>query len=201
MNERTSPQIESLEGLIERLRAIDDDVDPVELHVILQQIEQRSFGAILIIAGIIVLAPIIGDIPGVPTVTSLLVVITAGQILAGRRYFWLPQFLLRRSVKRRHLQGALDFMLRPARFTDRFLFQRLSFLSESVMTLGVAAAALGVGLVMPVLELIPFTANIAGIALFAFGAALIARDGLFALLSLALTGTVFVLVVDWILGA
>jgi hypothetical protein len=200
MNERTSPQIESLEGLIERLRAIGDDVDPVELHVILQQIEQRSFGAILIIAGIIVLAPVIGDIPGVPTITALLVVITAGQILAGRSYFWLPQFLLRRSVRRRHLQGALNFMLRPARFTDRFLFQRLTFLSESVLTLGVAAAALGVGLVMPVLELIPFTANIAGIALFAFGAALIARDGLFALLSLALTGTVFVLVLEWLLG-
>lgn len=193
-------QINSLESLIEQLRLISDEVDPVELQVILQQIEERSFGAILIVAGLIVLAPIIGDFPGVPTVAALLVILTAGQILAGRGYFWLPQFLLRRSIQHRHLQRALNFMLRPARFVDRLLYHRLAFLTGHTFTFVIAAAALAVGLVMPLLEFIPFTANLAGLALSAFGAALITRDGLLALISLLLTGAVFVFVVQWLLG-
>ncbi len=194
-------EINSLEGLIEQLRSISHEIDPVELHDILQQIEQRSFGAILIVAGIIVLAPLVGDIPGVPTITALLVVLTSGQILAGRRYFWLPRFLLRRSIPRRHLQGALDFMLRPARLSDRFLFERLSYFTGNFFTLIIALASLGVGLVMPLLEFIPFSANLAGIAFLTFGTALVVRDGLFALISLVLTGAVFVLVVRWIVGS
>lgn len=195
-----SQEISSLEDLIERLRSISHETDPVELHVILQQIEQRSFGAILIIAGIIVLAPLVGDIPGVPTLTAILVVLTAGQILLGRSYFWLPQFLLRRSIPRRHLQGALNFMLRPARFTDRFLFHRLAVFTGNAFTLVAAFAALAVGLVMPLLELIPFSANLAGLAFVTFGTALVVRDGLFALISLVLTGTVFVLISHWLLS-
>jgi len=195
-----SQEINTLEDLIERLRSISHDTDPVELHVILQQVEQRSFGAILIVAGIIVLAPLLGDIPGVPTLTAVLVVLTSVQILAGRSYFWLPRFLLRRSIPRRHLQGALNFMLRPARFTDRFLFHRLAFFTGDIFTLIVAVASLGVGLVMPLLEFIPFSANLAGIAFVTFGTALVVRDGLFALISLALTAAVFVVVLQWLLG-
>lgn len=191
---------QSLEGLIEELRAISSDIDPVELHDILQQIEQRSFGAILIVAGIIVLAPLVGDIPGVPTVVALLVVLTSVQILAGRRYFWLPRFLLKRSIPRRKLQGALNFMLRPARFTDRFLFHRLEFLTGDLLTLFVAVASIGIGLVMPLLELIPFSANLAGLALLTFGAALVVRDGLLMLISLLFTVAVFVFVALWLLG-
>ncbi|WP_376691719.1 exopolysaccharide biosynthesis protein [Wenzhouxiangella indolica] len=194
-------EINKLEDLIEQLRSISHETDPVELHVILQQVEQRSFGAILIVAGIIVLAPLVGDIPGVPTLVAVLVVLTSVQILAGRSYFWLPQFLLRRSIAHRHLQGALNFMLRPARFTDRFLFHRLAFFTGNFFTLVVAVAALGVGLAMPLLEFIPFSANLAGIALFTFGAALVVRDGLFALISLVLTAAVFGLVGHWILSA
>lgn len=193
-------QINSLESLIEQLRLISDEFDPVELQVILQQIEERSFGAILIVAGLIVLAPIIGDFPGVPTVAALLVILTAGQILAGRGYFWLPQFLLRRSIQHQRLQKALNFMLRPACFADRFLYHRLAFLTGHTFTFVIAAAALAVGLVMPLLEFIPFTANLAGLALSAFGAALITRDGLLALISLLLTGAVFVFVLQWLLG-
>src|SRR5699024_3603165 len=130
----------------------------------------------------------------------LLVILTSVQILAGRSYFWLPQFLLRRSISRRHLQGALDFMLRPARFTDQFLFHRLSLFTGNVFTLIVALTALAVGLVMPLLEFIPFSANLVGIALFTFGAALVVRDGLLVLISLVLTVTIVALAAQWLLG-
>lgn len=45
------------------------------------------------------------------------------------------------------------------------------------------------------LEMIPFSANLAGLSLTSFGIALIARDGLLALISLAATGGTFVVIV------
>lgn len=193
--------IDSLEALVERLRAIDHDQDPVPLRLLLQQLERRSFGALLFLAGLVVLAPLLGDIPGVPTAAAVLVAITSTQMLIGRRWFWLPEFLLRRSIARHRLERTLDFAYGPARFTDRFLRQRLERFTSDLASRIVAGAALGIALVMPALELIPFSANLAGAALAAFGISLIARDGLFALISLVLTGGVFVLAGLWLAGA
>jgi hypothetical protein len=128
------------------------------------------------------------------------VAITSLQILVGRSYFWLPRFLLRRSISRRRLQTTLDFMLKPARVTDRVLDRRLDLFGLGLAVQGVALATLSIAAVMPLLEFIPFSANLAGLALCAFGASLIARDGLIALISLILTIAVFVVVIHWLLG-
>lgn len=191
---------QGLEELIDRIRLIDSDLDPVALETVLSQIGRRSFGAIMLFAGLIVLAPLIGDIPGVPTLAGLLVAIAALQLLVGRTYFWLPNFLLKRSVPHQRLEQTLNFMQPPARVMDRFLRRRLEFFTRSVVTRAIAAAALGVALVMPLLELIPFSANLAGIALSAFGVSLIARDGLFALISLIVTVGVFGLIGSRVAG-
>ena len=189
-----------LEDLLDRIRRLDGDHDPVDLEAVLLQIGRRSFGAIVLFAGIIVLAPLIGDIPGVPTLAALLVAITAIQLLIGRRYFWLPAFLLKRSISRQRLDKSLDILQRPARVTDRFLRRRLEMFISPVATRVIAAASLCVALVMPVLELIPFSANLAGIALAAFGISLIARDGLFALISLIVSPAALGLVGYWLIG-
>jgi hypothetical protein len=195
-----SYEINSLEQLLDRLHAIDGDHDPVDLGALLMQIGRRSFGAILLLAGIIVLIPLIGDIPGVPTLAALLVAITAVQLIAGRRHFWLPDFLLKRSIRREQLDKSLQFARKPARFADRFTRMRLRVFFSAAGTRLVGAATLGVALVMPVLELIPFSANLAGIALAAFGIAIVARDGLFAVISLAATACVFGLVGYWLVN-
>lgn len=189
-----------LEQLIEKVRRLDGDHDPVDLEAVLLQTGRRSFGAILLFAGIIVLAPLIGDIPGVPTLAAVLVGLTSVQLLAGRRYFWLPGFLLKRSIPRQRLDKTLDLLQRPARIADRFLRRRLEFLISPVATRVIAAASLGVALVMPLLELIPFSANLAGVALSTFGISLISRDGLFALISLILSPAALLLVGFWVVG-
>lgn len=189
-----------LEDVVRRIGSIDHGEDPVTIRTLLEQLGRRSFGAILLFAGLIVLMPLIGDIPGVPTIAAALVAITAVQMLIGRRWFWLPEFLLKRSIARHRLERTLEYAYGPARFTDRFLRQRLERFTSDLASRLVAAAALGIALVMPALELIPFSANLAGIALAAFGISLIARDGLFALISLVLTGGVFVLVGLWLAG-
>jgi hypothetical protein len=195
-----SYEINGLEDLLDRLHAIDGDHDPVDLGALLQQIGRRSFGVILLLAGTIVLIPIIGDIPGVPTLAALLVAIPAIQLLLGRGQFWLPDFLLKRSMTRERLEKSLTVARKPARFIDRFTKPRLLVFVGPLGGRIIGATALGIALVMPVLELIPFSANLAGIALLAFGVAMIARDGLFAAISLATAAGVFVLVGYWLLN-
>lgn len=189
-----------LEHLVERIRRIDGDHDPVTLEAVLLQIGRRSFGAIALFSGIIVLAPLVGDVPGVPTLAALLVATAAIQLLVGRRFFWLPEFLLKRSISRQRLDKTLDILERPARVADRFVRRRLELFISPVATRVIAAASLGVALVMPVLELIPFSANLAGVALAAFGISLIARDGLFALISLVVAPAALALVAYWLIG-
>lgn len=195
-----SYEINGLEQLLDRLDAIDGNHDPVDLGALLDQIGRRSFGMILLLAGMIVLVPIIGDIPGVPTLAAILVAIPAIQLLLGRDQFWLPDFVLRRAITRERLEQSLRIARKPARFVDRFTRRRLLVIVGPLGGRIIGATALGIALVMPALELIPFSANLAGIALLAFGVAMIARDGLFAAISLATAAGVFYLVGYWLLN-
>jgi len=195
----SSSELAGLEQLLDRLQEIDGERDPVDFGTLLSKIGRRSFGAILLLAGVIVLLPLIGDVPGVPTLAALLVAITAGQLLAGRDYFWLPDFILQRSIRRKPFDRSLRIARKPARVVDRFTRPRLLALLSPLGNRVLAAAALGVAMVMPVLEFIPFSANLAGMALSAFGLAIVARDGLFAAISLFVTASIFVLVGYWLL--
>ena len=188
-------EIQSLEHLIDALRAIDRAHTPVSLDDILRRVGYRSFGPVLLVAGLVILAPLIGDIPGVPTLMAMLVVIVAIQLLSGRRQIWLPLFLRQRAVERDRLERVLDRLERPARLIDRFFRPRLPILVTGLGTYLIGISALIVALAMPVLEFIPFSATLAGTALTAFGLSLIARDGYLAIFSLASTAAVVSLVI------
>ncbi|MFP4207308.1 MAG: exopolysaccharide biosynthesis protein [Wenzhouxiangella sp.] len=188
-------EIRSLQQLLDTLRTIDHDHSPVALDDILQLTGRRSFGPILLIAGLVTVAPLIGDIPGVPTLMALLVIVVSVQLLAGRRRIWLPRFLRERSITRPALEKTLDRLERPARFIDRFFHPRLSVLVMGAGSYLIGSSALLVALIMPMLEFIPFSATLAGAALIAFGLSLIARDGYLAIFSLATTAAVVMLVI------
>ena len=129
----------------------------------------------------------VGDIPGVPTMVAVLVLLLSTQLLWGRRSFWLPGWLLRKSIARSKMTKSIGWLERPAGFIDRFLRPRLSMFAEGFAVRVIATVSLLISLAMPVMEVIPFSASGAGAALTAFGLALIARDGLVALLALIFT--------------
>ena len=184
-----------LEPLLDRVCAARTEDGRISLDAILDEIGHRSFGPLLLLAGLITLAPLVGDIPGVPTLMGVFVVVTAAQLLLGRDRFWLPDWLLRRSVARDRVEKGVSWLRRPARWIDGLLRPRLSFLVEKPGLWAVAVASLLVGLGMPPMELVPFSANIAGLALSAFGLALITKDGLVAIVALLATGLGYFLVI------
>lgn len=179
---------DSLQELIDRIADAADSSGRVSLGEALDAIGRRSFGPLLLLAGLAILAPLVGDIPGVPTLIALLVFLSAVQLLAGRRHLWLPQFLLRRAVASDKLCKALGWLRPPARFADRLTRSRLGFLAEGPAITVIAVMCVLIALAVPAMELVPFSANGAGAALTAFGLSLIARDGLLALIAFLVTG-------------
>lgn len=182
-------EVTDLEQLLDRIEeAAEEDGESVSLEEILKFVGRRSFGPVLLLAGIVTVAPIVGDIPGVPTVIGLFVLLVGVQLLFGRDHFWLPQWMLRRSMANDKLCKAIGWMRRPAAFIDRFLKPRLPMFTEGPMVHVIALVCVGIAVAMPLMEVVPFTANFAGAALTAFGLSLIAHDGLLALLAFAFTG-------------
>lgn len=178
----------SLSGLLERVHKAGQHEDTISLGAILETVGQRSFAPFLLLAGLITLAPLVGDIPGVPTLMASLVVLAGTQLLLGRRRIWLPNWLLERRASRERFQRVLGWLERPAGWTDRLLRQRLTILTRPPAHLAAALTCLVIALAMPPMEFIPFSANGAGLALTLFGLALLADDGLFALAGYLLTG-------------
>ena len=181
--------MKNLETVIERIREMVMEKEHVSLDDILNASGRKSFGFFLLLAGLITLAPIIGDIPGVPTLMGAFVMIISVQLLLGRDKMWLPDFLRNRTLRKEKILKALKKLEPVIKFMDRILKQRLTLLTGGSMQYVIAGICIATAAVMPVMEFIPFSANIAGIILTVFGLALLANDGLLIILLFAILGT------------
>lgn len=184
----------SLTDLINSMEQMECQEAKVSVDDIVEAVGRRSFGPLLLVAGLITLAPVIGDIPGMPTLMAVLVLLVSSQLLAGRKTFWLPKWLLHRSVSRKGFDKALGWFKKPAKWIDGLLGVRLAWMTGYVGIRATAVACLAVALAMPPMEFIPFTANGAGLALSLFGLGLVARDGLVLALGFLLTVVTFAVV-------
>lgn len=183
MNANQEPS--NLEQVLERISHADSDTDgdKVSLGAILHEIENRSFGSLLLLAGLITFIPITGE----SVLMGVFVLLIAGQMLFRHRHFWLPRRLLRLSIKQDTLCKFLDRLKPPARFVDRLLRPRLTLLVRGAGAYMIAVVCTAIALVMPAMELVPFSAYSAALVLCLFGLALIGRDGLLALIALTVT--------------
>lgn len=172
----------NLDQLLDKLISADGE-ERVSLSAMLEAAGRRAFGPVLLVPGLIALSPLSG-IPGMPSTLGVIVMLVAGQLLIGRKHFWLPGFLLRRKIARSKLDKAVKFLRPIAHFIDRLLRRRLAFLTEGAGVRLIAIVCFLIAATMPPLELLPFAASAAGAALTLFGVSLIAHDGLVAAFAL-----------------
>jgi len=180
--------------LIASLERMEQEAQRVSVDDVVHAIGRRSFGPLLLVAGLITLAPIIGDIPGMPTLMAALVLLVSVQLLAGRNTFWLPEWMLKRSISRSKFDKGIRFLKKPARWVDGLLRVRLPWLTGYIGIRVTAVVCLLIALAMPPMEFIPFSANGAGLALALLGLGLVARDGVVLLLGFALLGATCALI-------
>ena len=189
--------IATLRQLLDRLDKAATG-ERVDVECMMQAVGRSSFGALLLLGGLVTLSPL-DIIPGIPTLIALAVLIVCVQLLAGRRHFWLPAWVLRRSIATQRFRRALTWLQRPARFGDRLVRPRLTALTTDATIKVIAVGCIVVALAMPVMEVVPFSANLAGIALTAFGLAVIVHDGLLALVAFAATAAGVVVIASQVL--
>src|SRR5688500_13340203 len=183
--DRADHGITTLQQLLDRLDKAGTG-QRVDVESMMEAVGRSSFGALLLLGGLVTLSPL-DIVPGIPTLIALAVLLVCVQLLAGRRHFWLPAWVLRQSMTRQRFRRALTWLQKPARFGDRLVRPRLTALAGDAAVKVIAVGCIVVALAMPVMEVVPFSANLAGIALTAFGLAVIAHDGLLALVAFAAT--------------
>lgn len=190
-------QPQNLRSLLDQLGHAGEPDGPVTLDDMLEATGYRSFGALLLVPGLLVFSPLSG-IPGLPTFFAVMVGLIALQLLIGRKHFWLPRWLLQRCVSRSKYRRALAFLKRPAKQIDRLLRHRLTFLTEGVAVYVNALVCVLIAATMPPLELIPFGNSLAGAALSCLGLGMMARDGAWVLIAfLALCALAYLLSRIW----
>ena len=187
-------EITNIEQMLDRIESSAGDQESVSLGMIVEAVGGRSFGPLLLMAGIIMASPLSG-IPGVPTCMVVLVLLIALQLLFRKQHFWLPHWLLKRSMTRSKIGKGIRLVRSPAHFIDRWLRPRLPVFISGASIYIIALACLVIAVCIPMMELVPFSAHLAGVALTAFGLALIARDGLLALFAFLTTAISFSLLV------
>ena len=182
-------EITNLEQMLDRIGESADSKGRVSLGRIVESVGDRSFGPLLLLVGVIMTSPLSG-MPGVPTTMGVLVLLI---------HFWLPAFVLRRSLEERKVHRAINWLRPSARFVDRWLRPRLPAFIRGGSTYLISLVCAAIAAVMPMMELVPFSAHVAGLALTAFGLALIARDGLLALIAfLAISVSFAFLIYQWV---
>lgn len=185
-------EIRNLSQLLSQLRRLSGQRDRVTLDQVLSALGQRSFAPLLLVAGLILFSPLSG-IPSIPSLMGILILLTSVQMLLLRRHLWLPRWLLQKSIDGIRFHRALHWLQRPATFTDRWLQPRLPLLVQRGGTYLIAILCTAIALALPVMEILPFSATIAGFALTIFGLALVAQDGMVALLAFLMTGLIVAL--------
>ena len=186
-----------LQNILQQLTDMSQGRERVSVDDVLHTLGRRSFGPLLVFLGLVLAVPGVGDIPGVPVVFGVIITLTVGQLLFGRKHIWLPGWLLARSIKQKYVVKTFSYAKKPARYVDSLTTRRLAVLVDTKISWYLSAlACLSIALVTPAMEVVLLSANVAGVCFFLFGLAYIAHDGLVMLLSFLLYGGLVTLLVN-----
>lgn len=188
-----SGQIENLQQMLERISQAADEKARVSFGTIVESVGRRAFGPLLLLVGVILASPLSG-MPGMPTTMGMLVLLISVQLLLKRESFWLPRWMLKRELEASKVRRAVRWLRSPSRFIDSLLRPRLQVFISGFSSYMISIVCATMALAMPMMELVPFSATGAGVALSAFGLALISHDGLLALAAFLVTTATFALV-------
>tara|TARA_R100000027_G_scaffold52103_1_gene40775 strand:+ start:6867 stop:7460 length:594 start_codon:yes stop_codon:yes gene_type:complete len=172
-----------IQDILQRLQEKGQDEEKVTIGGMIEATGSRSFGPLLLLAGLVAISPLSG-IPGIPTTVGIIVILSAGQLLIGRDHFWLPDWILRKKISGSKIEKGMKMLMKPAGVVDRVMRPRLQFLTKGLGAWFVALFCVCVAMTMPPLEPLPFLASTAGIVLTLMGLALTTNDGLVALIAI-----------------
>ncbi|EAR52749.1 hypothetical protein OG2516_00944 [Oceanicola granulosus HTCC2516] len=153
----------------------------VEVGHLIDALDERGYGPALAVLPLIELTPL-GGIPGVPTLLALTLAIIVIRLLMGYDHFWAPDWLRRRKLSSERVKKSLEWLKPISHRIDAKLHERLSRFAGPAARKAAAIVILGLLLIVPPLEVVPFATSGPMIVIAVFGLGLLYRDGLLMLL-------------------
>jgi hypothetical protein len=186
--------VQEVGEVLDRLDDLGASLERVSVDDLKDCLGRDAFGPTLLTLGLMALSPV-GDIPGAPTVLAIFIFSVGVQMAAGRDELWLPRALARRSFKGHRLCQTARLFRPVVRVLAVIVRARLTFLTEGPFARAIAGICAVLALTLPPLEIVPFGATIPSSVITGFSIALVARDGLLALISfvLMIAGGYFIL--------
>lgn len=175
---------QSIEEVLDRVEDAGGSDERVSVSDIIDRIGEDAFAPLLLAPALVVVSPA-SAILGLSSFCGAIIALVAFQMAIGRKRLWLPGFILRRTISNRGLDRAIGYIEKPARLIDGLTRRRLTVLVGPPFDRLWALVCLLLALVIPVFELVPMSATIIASAISLFALAMVAKDGLFVLLGLA----------------
>ncbi len=176
---------ESLSAILQAL-ILKTDGDEVSLGDLLDTLESRSYGPLLLLPAVIAVAPT-GAIPGMSIITGTLIAIFSVQLMAGRTHPWVPQFVETFKFSRETMKRSVSRVMPWAEWLERYLGRRLTALITPPGDRFIAVMCVLLAVTMFPLALFPFAVAVPGTAICLFALGLTVRDGLLVLSGYILT--------------
>lgn len=136
-----------------------------------------SFVPMLLLPALALVSPLSG-IPFFSSLCGLIIVLVALQMLAGRPCVWLPEWLKRRAIAGAQLRAGLDRLRPMAVWFDQHAHQRVSVLFRRPVWYLLPMACVLLAMLIPFLELVPFSSSLLGASVALIGLGMLTRDGL-----------------------
>ena len=176
------------------ISAVEDvrKADVSTVRDIIDALGAASFLPLMLIIALAIVTPLSG-VPGVSSVSGIMIALIAGQLLFGCDRLWLPDIILRRAVPSDWVNSAVDRIKRPLLWINDRTKQRLTLLARGPAAKALLVICMICGLAMPFLEVLPATSSMLAGAISILCIAIISRDGLLTiagLISLAMALTV-----------
>ena len=167
---------DSLSDIVDQVRDLAS-AECLSLHDVLETIGDASFGPILLLPALAVATPLSG-IPLFSSLMGIVILLVALQMLLRRQHLWLPDWVLQRQVKGQVVHKAFGYLRPVAAWSDAHTHHRAQWLLRPPFVVVPQLLCVLSGVMMPMLEVVPFSSSAlgTGVALLALG--MMTRDGL-----------------------
>lgn len=172
---------ESLSGYVETV-VYTADKESVSVGEIVEAEQSVSLLPLLMLPAVALVSPLSG-IPLFSSAMGIMISLVSLQIVAGRRTVWLPRWIRNLWANGHHVQNAFNWVKPFTRWLDQHTNARLRGLSRMPFVLVPQVLCLFSGLIIPFLELVPFSSSLIGLGVTLLALGMLARDGVILLLA------------------
>ncbi|RBW43019.1 exopolysaccharide biosynthesis protein [Loktanella sp. D2R18] len=170
-----SYQNQTLPDVIDRVIDAAQE-DTVNLRDVISSVGDDSFAPMLLLAAMAVATPLSG-VPLFSAVMGAVIFLVSVQMMMGRTHLWLPNWVLSRQISGAKVQGAFKKAHPVACWIDRRTNKRARVMFHRPLIYLPQLLCVLSGLMMPLLEFVPFSSSIMGVGVVFLALAMLTRDG------------------------